>query len=444
MDSRTIRKTFYSSVFIIIFSAFAGTAGMVVDGIFIGRFLGDVSMAAFGLVSPIFLLGNTVGGLISSGVTAVCAKKVGEKDFDSAQRTFSLSLLTVGILSLLSILLLAVFTDPIVRLLGADSQALFAPTKEYILGLLLWIPASFLMLLMQPIMQLDNDKIVIFIATLVATVTDIAMDAVFIRVFHGGMREMALATSLSYLAGISVFFIHFRKKEKIFRLKLSHPDFSGFRDIIAYGVPTAVQRFSGTLRTFALNKLLAVTAGTLALTALSVQSNMYNIFSSVGIGISLTTLTYTGVLMGENNRSGIRELLRISLTAAVMMNIAVTLILYLSTPFMVSLYLGSNLNAYENCLSAVRLFSLSLPFHAVANVYVSYYQAIGKLRRSNIVTFLNDFFYTFVSALILGRFLGEKGVYLSFLTGRAMTVVTLYIMAAAEKKHLPRTMEDLA
>ena len=442
MDSKNIKKSFYSSVFIIMFSAFAGTAGMVVDGIFIGRFLGDISMAAFGLVSPILLLGNTLGGLIASGVTAVCSKKVGEKDFDSAQRIFSLSLLIVCVLSILSILLIAIFSDPIVRLLGADSELLFAPTKEYLLGLLLWIPASFLMLLMQPIMQLDNDKMLIFIATLTATVVDIVLDAVFIKVFHGGMREMALATSISYVVGILAFFIHFRKKDIIFKLKLSNPDFSSFADILVYGFPTAIQRFSGTLRTFALNKILAVIAGALALTALSVQSNMYNIFSSVGIGISMTTLTFTGVLFGEKNHEGIRELLSTSLKAAIIMNSLVMLILYFCAPFMVSLYLGNNLNAYENCLSAVRLFSLSLPFHAVSNVYVSYYQAIGQLKRSNIITFLNDFFYTFISALILGHFMGENGVYLSFLTGRVMTMITLYIIVAADKKHLPGTSKS--
>ncbi len=146
------------------------------------------------------------------------------------------------------------------------------------------------------------------------------------------------------------------------------------KGILVYGIPTATQRLSSTLRTFALNKLLLVIAGSMAVTALSVQSNMYNIFASVGVGLSLTTLTFTGVLVGERNQDGLRKLMKTSLSAAIILNSIVMIVLYAAAPFFVHMYLGNNLDAYESCLIAVRLFALSLPFHAVSNVYVSYFQ----------------------------------------------------------------------
>lgn len=443
MDTSNIKKTFYSSVGAIIFAAFAGTVGMVVDGIFIGRFLGDTAMAAFGLASPIFLLGNTLGGLIASGVSAVCSRKIGACDKEGAQKTFQLSLMVMLIIALFSMGLIFFFAGPISKVLGANTVELFSFTKEYLLGLLLWIPTSFFMLTMQPVMQLDDDKALIFVSTLVTTVVDILLDIVFIRFFDGGMYEMALATSISYTIGILVYIIHFRKKNIIFKLRLGKGTPGDLKDITIYGVPTATQRFSGTIRTYALNRIAVILAGSFAVTALSVQSNMYNIFSSVGLGISMTTLTFTSVLFGEKNQKGIRELMQTALIAAVLMNSAVAVILYLLAPMMVKLYLGANTNTFTVCLDAVRLFSLSLPFHAVSNVYVSYFQATGKLKHSNSVTFLNDFLYTFICAIILGKLFGAKGIFLSFFVGRLLTMITIYLMFAVEKKHLPKRFIDI-
>lgn len=443
MDTSNIRKTFYSSVGAIIFAAFAGTVGMVVDGVFIGRYLGDAAMAAFGLASPIFLLGNTLGGLISSGVSAVCSRKIGAGDKEGAQKTFQMSLTVMLVMSLLSMGLIAFWADPISKMLGANTAELFAYTKEYLLGLLIWIPTSFFMLMMQPVMQLDDDKALIFVSTLVTTAVDILLDVVFIRFFDGGMYEMALATSVSYAVGILVYIKHFRKKGIIFKLRIGTGAPGDLKEIAIYGIPTATQRFSSTLRTYALNQIAVILAGSIAVTALSVQSNMYNIFSSVGLGISMTTLTFTGVLLGERNQKGIRELMQTALTSAIVMNSAVTVILFAAAPLMVKLYLGTNGNAYEICLDAVRLFALSLPFHAVSNVYVSYFQATGRLKRSNILTFLNDFFYTFVCALVLGRLFGTKGIFLSFFVGRLLTMITIFLLFASEKKHLPKCIDDL-
>lgn len=263
MSDKDIKKTFYTSVAAIIFAAFAGTVGMVVDGVIIGRYLGETAMAAFGLASPIFLLGNTIGGLISSGVSVVCSKKIGDGDINGARSAFSLSLLIALVFSIFSILLIRIFPDIVVNVLGGSGE-LFTPAKDYLLGLLIWIPASFIMLMLQPIMQLDNDKVLIFIATLITTIVDIILDVVFIRYLNGGMKQMALATSISYLIGILVLFTHFMKKDVIFSLKLRKPVLSNFKDIIVYGIPTATQRFSGTLRTFALNKLLLIIAGSIA------------------------------------------------------------------------------------------------------------------------------------------------------------------------------------
>ena len=71
---KLVSTMFYDSLTAIIFAAIAGTIGMVVDGILIGYCLGEGSMAAFGIASPVFLVLYALGGVLSSGMQAKCAE----------------------------------------------------------------------------------------------------------------------------------------------------------------------------------------------------------------------------------------------------------------------------------------------------------------------------------------------------------------------------------
>lgn len=71
------KKVFRKYLSISIAAMAAATIGMMVDGIVIGNFLGSASMAAFGIVSPLFILFRQ--WLVFSAMEAsVCAVNISE------------------------------------------------------------------------------------------------------------------------------------------------------------------------------------------------------------------------------------------------------------------------------------------------------------------------------------------------------------------------------
>ena len=66
-NNRIIKKMFEGSLMVIILTTITTTLGMLVDGIVIGNFLGVDAMAAYGIVSPAFIVSAAVGGIFSSG-----------------------------------------------------------------------------------------------------------------------------------------------------------------------------------------------------------------------------------------------------------------------------------------------------------------------------------------------------------------------------------------
>lgn len=444
MTHTVINRAFRGSLLVIVFAAFAGTAGMVVDGVIIARLLGDEAMAAFGLASPVFLMFNAVGCIFASGMQTISAKRIGMGDRDGANRSFSLCCVMTALIALFFMLAIGSFSSRISVFLGASgsSAALYGDTRTYLLGLLPGIPAFFFQFVFQPVMQLDEDKARIMISTLVMTAVDIIGDLLSAKVFHGGMFGMALATSASYLAAALVYLTHFRRKNTLFNFSFRGLLYREIPEMFVTGIPTANSRLCGTLRTFALNRLLLTLGGSIAVTALSTQTNMYNIFSSVGVGVSMSVLSLAGIFFGEEDRAALRVLLKTAIRYAVILVGLVAAILFAGAPEFVRVYLGPASEASDTAIRSVRLFALSLPLHAVSNVFVSHLQAVRRLGLSNLVCFLNDFFYTVLCAVILGAVFGTDGVWAAFPAGRFLLLVSLYAMAAFNAQRLWPRFDD--
>ena len=444
MKHAVIRHAFHASLIAIIFAAFAGTAGMVVDGIVIGRYLGDDAMAAFGLASPVFLLINAIGSIFAAGMQAISAKRIGEGDIPGANRSFSLSCVMTALIGILFMLIIGIFSRQISGFLGASGGAagLSEDTRSYLIGLLPGIPVFMFQFVLQPVLQMDEDRLRIFAATVVMTVVDIAGDFFVAAVLHGGMFGMAMATSVSYIASMIVYLMHFARKNCMFRFSLRRIDFSEIPEMFLSGIPTANSRISGTLRTFTLNRLLLLLSGQLAVTALSAQTNMYNIFASIGVGLSTSVLTLSGIFFGERDRGALRVLLGTALRYAVLLVGVVAAVLFFGAPLFAGLYLSEASGACFLAVRSVRMFALSLPVHAVSNVFAAHLQATENLKLSNLICFLNDFLYTVLCAVILGSIFGTDGVWAAFPAGRILLLITLYVMAVKQSGHIRTQFDD--
>lgn len=440
---KLVSKMFYDSLGAIVFAAIAGTIGMVVDGVLIGRCLGAEQMASFGIASPVFLVVFALAGIFSSGMQAKCSERIGAGRTDEANEIFSLAVTISLLLSAAIMVVLLTCTAPLARVLGASGSAerLRGDTVGYLAGLSFGIPAIILQQCLQPVMQLDGDNIRIFEATIVTTLADIAADILNVYVFHGGMFGMALATSISYYAGLGVFLLHFRKAGAAFRYSVRHTPWRHTKELITTGLPTAVGRFSTTFRTFTLNRLLLSISGTAAVTALSTQTNVNNFFSSAGVGISMSVLMLAGVYYGEEDRDEMRCLLQTAMRAACTIVTALGVLLFVCTPLFSAMYLDRGTDEFAVCIRSLRYLAVSMPFHALCNVFVNYLQGTRNLRLSHLTCFLHEFLLVVLCAFVLGHAYGAEGVWLAFPIGKVLTLLSVWIMACLYQK---RSVHSLA
>lgn len=107
----------------------------VVDGFFIGNYVGTEGIAAINLGLPIIYLYLAVGLMISVGGVAIAGISLGEGDRKKCNHVFNQTLCTTTVVSWLLSIFVWVCFDSMLNILNADTQVAVYFKKYYIIML---------------------------------------------------------------------------------------------------------------------------------------------------------------------------------------------------------------------------------------------------------------------------------------------------------------------
>ncbi len=195
----------------------------MVDGLFVSNFVGITPFAALNLIYPFVQVLGCVGFMFSSGGTALVSATLGAKQPEKANRIFSM-LTYVTILAGIVIAALGItFTRPVAIWMGADSDMLpYCVTYGRIL--LLALPGFMLQILFQNFLVTAEKPTLALVVTVIAGVTNIALDALFILAFDWGLAGAAAATAISQCTAGLIPLCYFSRKNTSL-LRLGKPSF---------------------------------------------------------------------------------------------------------------------------------------------------------------------------------------------------------------------------
>ena len=436
-----INKLFRNSVITIIAAAVATMIGVIVDGVVIGRFLGTDSMAAYGLVAPVINLATAFSGILATGAQVVCAQRLGSGNAEKARRAFSMCMVVTVIVAVVMMAVFFFFRGDICVLLGArDKSAHLLPlAADYILGMLLSFPCVLLLLEFNSLMRLDGDPNRVIVAVVVMTVLDIAGDLINAFVIHGGMLGMGLTTSISYIVALVIMLLHFTKKDIIFKFSFKGIRLKDLGEILITGSSSAVGSASSMLRNTVLNLIMVASVlSSTAVAALSVVNTVFNFTSSVMLGVSMTTAMIAGLILGEQDRSAAKALIKVSVRVSLIVGAVLSVLLFVAADLIAGIF-GSSDGAEMVTLASrgLRFYALSVILYGIDVVFINYTQGMRRMTLSNIVCFLANFVYIVAPALLMFGWLDTDAVWIAFIIGEFTTLVTIIIMAAVKKRGMP-------
>lgn len=309
---------FWGNVFQLLYS--------LVDTKIVGSTLGTEALAAVGSVSTLhtlmtgFLNGLTLG---FSLITAMC---FGAKNRKRLKKTFAAAI-SLGVLTTLALMLmLMIFLHPVLNLLHVP-QAQFEMAYAYISVLIVGLFATLFYNLCANTLRAIGDALTPLIFLIVATVSNIGLDYLFILGFQMGVQGAAYATVLAQLLSVVLCLIRIFRKFPI--LHIQKEDFRFDRELMAemyksglsMGLMSCLVGIGTILLQSAINTL-----GTTVIVAHTAARKVFELVSLPNSVLGSAMATYCGQNYGARRFDRIRQGIRASLIIAAVWAVVVFLI----------------------------------------------------------------------------------------------------------------------
>ena len=115
-----VLRVFFHYAVPAVFGLLAMSSAFMIDGIFLGNYVGSQALAAVNIAMPVWSGLFSVVTMLSVGSSVIAGKYLGQNNLAAAKSIFTKALTCTLIFSLASATLGILFLDPIVRALGAN------------------------------------------------------------------------------------------------------------------------------------------------------------------------------------------------------------------------------------------------------------------------------------------------------------------------------------
>ena len=302
----------------------------VVDSIIIGNYIGKEALAAVGASFPIiFLLIALVIGL-GSGFTIIVSQYFGAKKYDQVRRTIDTTYIILFFAAILITITGIAFSGPIFRLTELPESVL-PQAKEYLNVYFLGTIFFFGFNGTSAILRGMGDSKTPLYFLIIATITNILLDLLFVVVFEWGVRGAAFATVLSQAGAFFTAVIYLNKRHPIVNISFRKYIFD--RDILRSSVRIGLP--SGLQQTFVAAGLIALYGivnqfGTSTIAAYSVATRIDSFASLLAMNFAAALAAFVGQNLGANKPERIKAGFRSTwlITSAISLTISAVVILF--------------------------------------------------------------------------------------------------------------------
>ncbi|GMT46230.1 MAG: MATE family efflux transporter [bacterium] len=302
----------------------------VVDSIVVGRAIGKEALAAVGANFPfIFALISFVVG-IAIGSTVIISQYFGAKKMEQVKRAIDTLYIFMFFAAIAITVLGILFAKDIFRLIDLPADVLPEAVqyfKVYALGFIFFFGFQGTSAIMRGL----GDSKTPFYFLGGSTLLNIALDLIFVLIFHWGIKGVAAATVISQAAAFFaiVFYVNHYHKFLDFHPRRMRFDKIIFRKSLKIGLPTGFQQTFVAVGFMALFRIVNM-FGTSTIAAYSVAIRIDSFAAMPAMNFSAALATF----VGQNIGAGKMERIRKGLTATLLMaNIVAVVISVLALLF---------------------------------------------------------------------------------------------------------------
>ena len=444
--SDVIPAMFISAAIAMIFTNLVDYVSVLIDGIITSRLLGHNAYSAIALFNPLNGLLLLISNAVSTGSHVIISQYVGTGDKDRANSVFSVTLLIMAIAASVIAILWLLFPDILLRTAGVSLEKhpqLYSDMTGYINGFMFGMPLLMIIQVIGPVIVMDNGKKLFTFSAVSMCMFNIAGNLLNGLIIHAGTFGMGFSTSMSYLFQLGILLTHFMKSSSYFRFSLSAFSLGQLPEIIKAGSPTFVKKLANISRELFINRFnLAIALTTAAVAAKGIQSDINTVLFCLGLGVSKTLITMTGIYYGADDRHGITRLFTYALKFSLILSLTVGTVIFIASPLIAESF-SNNHEVIELASFSIKCMALGIVPDTIVSAFIGYFQGINDRRLLNVINISDRFAIPVITAYVLGTYFGSKGIMASIAVGKLILIAFMLVLMWVMKKRFTIRFEDL-
>lgn len=387
---------------------------IVVDTMFVGNFIGPDAIGAINVVLPIAFFISALGLAIGVGGGSIISRALGANNPSLANRTFGNQTTLTFLLTTSLAILGLIYTERLIPMFGGNG-ALFDLAKTYYQIVLYGVPIQGLVMMGNNVMRAEGKPRNAMIAMIIPSVTNLLMDYILIVHYDFGMTGAAWATVTSYVFSIIYIAWHYLSGNSEIHIKWNHLilRWMVIKEVISLGTVTLARQAMVSVTYLMLNNILFSLGGETSVTIYGIIGRMLMFALFPVIGVTHGFLPIAGYNYGARFFERVKESIWKAILTACGLGLLVFLFIGIFPTAIVSAF-TQDATLLEKTPNAMRIVFAATPIIGIQLIGSAYFQAIGKAIPALLLTLTRQGFFFIPLLLILPKYYGELGVWLSF------------------------------
>lgn len=381
------------------------------DTFFVGR-IGTSATGAVGVVFLLMAVIQAIGFMFGQGSGNYIARSLGGQDFRDASRMsatgFFSALIVGGLITLFGL----IFLDPLVRLLGA-TETILPYARDYARYILLGASYMTASLVLNNQLRFQGSASYAMVGIAAGGILNIALDPLFIFVFHMGIAGAAIATVISQFVSFCILLVGCTRGGNIrIHFRDFTPRWELYREILRGGLPSLWRQGLASVATICLN-LAAGPYGDAAIAAMSIVSRVNMFASSALIGFGQGFQPVCGFNYGARLYKRVREGFWFCVRVSVVVLAVLAVAGFIFAPGIIAVFRGEDALVVEIGARALRFQCVAFPLMSWVIINNMLCQTIGKAAKATVLAMARQGLFFLPLILVLPPLFGVLGVQLS-------------------------------
>lgn len=404
-----------------ILSLLAISSASIVDGYFIGNYVGSIGLAAINISHPMLTILFGFALMFSVGSSVIVGKLMGENKKDEISNIFTKSIISISIIGIFLCLLIYFNLETFFNLFKVEN-ILKEKTLLYLPIILFFLPFLMTAIVLDYFVRVDENPTLSFLALFLSALTNIILDYLFIVKFNFGLSGAAYATGISYVIIIVILIPHFFSKKT--SLKLIKPKGSWFNIIntLKNGFSEFINESSIGITVLVFNYIMLKNFGTQGVASYTIIGYLIMISILLSFAISDSMQPIFSKNYGARNFNRMKSFFKIASISILLIELLMTILILTIPEILINLFLkDSEQETRKITLEFITYAWPAFLFSGLNILITSYLTSIQKASLSAFIAILRSLVLPISAIFILSSIFGNIGIFMALSVSEFIT-----------------------